>query len=668
MVLVVGYAALSIGCMDRKPAPVCPVPTELNETEAMIGGFEGVDMLVVVDNSISMSEEQAILATSFFPLINSLVNPLPGWAWPAADDLRVAIVTSDMGLSWGGNPYEEGDGWPGTNPCSESGDNGIFQSYGAGTSVNIAEGSIECAADATQCPTGWVCENIDDETNIGVCNDPDGDGTNQACPNLASLWAETTPDANNDDLAFQVSCLSKQGTTGCGFEQQLQSAARALTRTDQADFVREDALLAILVVSDEEDCSMEDGPGLFATDEIQGTGDGPSALNIACGENPEYLYDMEHYYTTFTNAKLSPNAVIFAGIVGVPKDDACQGTGDEIGGCNDHADMELEIITEDNSAGQPALYYRPACTRDEGAVQVTKALPGRRYVELATTKFERMSYLYSICNKDWGPAMDEISALIASNLAGTCYEKPLEWDPAKQTAKCDVVVEYTNREDCPDDFDDDDPTVIEVTGEDDVESTNILCTLPKLPAPRDCADIDDGDMAGKFGWFYCEHSSTEDFLGNCTDSVDNDGDGDADCDDADCQLCQICGGTDACTGKCKYMVSLTEDAEAAVKQLSISVQCIQQFSFEDPNCQEDTEEACSDEKDNDGNGVWDCSDDFEADPPHSADAKCCPMAKKENGDCELEDRAYDICEISSVYPDACGAAAALLECNLPPLP
>ena len=132
MVLVVGYAMIHMGCMDREPAPVCPVPTELNETDVMLGGFEGVDMLVVVDNSISMAEEQEILATAFFPLVNSLVNPLPGWSWPSVDDVRIAIVTSDMGLSWGGNPYEEGDGWPGTNPCSASGDNGVFQTYASG--------------------------------------------------------------------------------------------------------------------------------------------------------------------------------------------------------------------------------------------------------------------------------------------------------------------------------------------------------------------------------------------------------------------------------------------------------------------------------------------------------------------------------------------------------
>ena len=38
-------------CMDREPAAVCPVPTELNQNATMISPFEGVDMLVVDTNN-----------------------------------------------------------------------------------------------------------------------------------------------------------------------------------------------------------------------------------------------------------------------------------------------------------------------------------------------------------------------------------------------------------------------------------------------------------------------------------------------------------------------------------------------------------------------------------------------------------------------------------------
>lgn len=53
----------------------------------------------------------------------------------------------------------------------------------------------------------------------------------------------------------------------------------------------------------------------------------------------------------------------------------------------------------------------PACTREEDDEEVTRAWPGRRFVELAELFGER-GYVYSICNGDWSPAMSELAAMI----------------------------------------------------------------------------------------------------------------------------------------------------------------------------------------------------------------------------------------------------------------
>ena len=182
MMTAAAFGALFLaGCMNREPAPVCPVPTELTSSNPALGGFDGVDMLVVVDNSSSMQEEQEILATSFFPLINSLVNPLPTWKEANTENLRIAIVSSSMGLQWGGNPFNlTDDGFPQAavkgdcvNPL---GDNGAFWTdYNGkntlgdpiGGTVNIQEGVIKCSSDASQCPPGWICENLDTD-GVGV--------------------------------------------------------------------------------------------------------------------------------------------------------------------------------------------------------------------------------------------------------------------------------------------------------------------------------------------------------------------------------------------------------------------------------------------------------------------------------------------------------------------
>ncbi len=373
------------------------------------GGFDGVDMLVVVNNSMSMAEEQEILATAFFPLVNSLIYPLPDWPYPGVDDIRIAVITSDMSLSWGGNPYTDGDGWPGSNPCSPSGDNGVFQTYDTGTTVNIEHNAIPCDGSNAQCPTGWTCS-VTSSDEIGTCQAPGGDGADQICPDMGfTTWSETTEISPNAVMAFEMACLADQGNWGCGYEQSLQAAAVALTRPDQQVFVRDDALLAILVVSDNSDCSIEDGPALFASDEVQDQS-GISKLHLACGNNQGYLYDVEHYYTAYAALKTAPNSVVFAAITGVPKVAVCEGAGDTLGDCLDHPNMELVPVVKPNIVGTDTWYFENACTGT-----VTEAQPGRRYVQLANEKYGALSYISSICNDDWTPSMEDIARLIAAS-------------------------------------------------------------------------------------------------------------------------------------------------------------------------------------------------------------------------------------------------------------
>ena len=373
------------------------------------GYFEGVDMLVVVNNSMPMEEEQKILATAFFPLVNSLIHPLPGWPYPGVDDIRIAVITSDMALSWGGNPYTEGDGWPSPVPCSPSGDNGLFQTYNAGTTMDIEHDMIPCDGSGAQCPTGWTCS-VTGSDEIGTCQAPGSDGTDQTCPDMGlATWSETTQSSPNEDMAFAVACLADQGTTGCGYEQSLQAATVALNQPDQQAFVRDDALLVILVVSADNDCSIEDGPALFASDEVQDQS-GISKLHLACGNNQSCLYDIEHYYTAYAALKTAPNSVVFAAITGVPKVELCQGTGDTLGDCLDHPNMELVPVIKPSTTGVDTWYFENACTGT-----VTEATPGRRYVKLANEEFGGLSYIYSICNDDWTPGMEEIARLIAAS-------------------------------------------------------------------------------------------------------------------------------------------------------------------------------------------------------------------------------------------------------------
>jgi hypothetical protein len=139
-----------------------------------------------------------------------------------------------------------------------------------------------------------------------------------------------------------------------------------------------------------------------------------------------------------------------------------------------------------------------------------------------------------------------------------------------------------------------------------------------------------------------------------------------DCEDPDCGPCSVCGGSGVgCEKTCKYVVQLTDQARLQVQGQNISVQCLQQFSFTDPNCQENTGESCNNDEDEDGNGIWDCDAEFEADKPHGADPNCCPM--EVDGDNRCVVKSHDNCGGSSDDDpsDACRAHAALLGCSAP---
>ena len=405
--------AVAIGCGDAADGgdggPDAGTDTDTDTDSDSDADLTAVDLLVVVDDSSSMDQEQAILSNGLYGFVGSLLNPLPTAELEAIDDLRIGVVTSDMGFSSAGTNNDEF--WPGVIPemCEGFGDDGAFQAMDV-TSVELTNDLMPCDESAAQCPPGWTCQSLDDD-GVGVCH-TGGDNT-LGCPSLSAPWVETTPGNPDPNLAARTACLAMQGTGGCGFEQQLASAATALQRDDQSDFVRDRALLAVLVVSDEEDCSMEDGEGLFGEEEIQNQAD--KKVNIACGNHPKYLYTTSDFYDLYASIK-PEGAVFFAAIVGVPFGDQpgaieCQGFGDEIGDClvQDEMDLVAEQI-----AG--TWYFTPACTRTEGPVEVTRAYPGRRYVQLANENFEGMSYVYSICNADWSPAFEAIGTRIGEIL------------------------------------------------------------------------------------------------------------------------------------------------------------------------------------------------------------------------------------------------------------
>ncbi|MBN2341067.1 MAG: hypothetical protein JXX29_11140 [Deltaproteobacteria bacterium] len=704
------------GCKENPynpPNSQCPVWHDVDFYGAEVDTFDALDVLFVVDNSGSMSQEQEMLATSVFALVNAFLNPPPGWQFDRVDDLRIAFTTTDMGVSYDGQPYTADNFvWPTCVEGSGMGDNGAFQTAYVSETVNILENTIACGKDGTQCPPGWECGNFNAETGTGTCEDPVGDGSAQVCPPSPENVKMAYIDENwsSDSVAMTAACLSNVGTEGCPFEQQLAAGAAGL----QFDptFMREKSITAVIIVSDEEDGSLESDEWHTASEM------GTNEVNLVYGRNQEYLTTVAKLKEKYDQLKNivsgSTQGMMFAAIVGVPMVAACQGSGNQLAACLDEPLPEggtvgdPEVVVRPDPNGNDAFYYEYACERfDTDGQPVTQAYAGARFVEMAQM-YEEMGYVYSICNNDWTPAMEDIASIIAGMLKAPCFAKKLDWDPATATSECNLVYEYRFvKSEYPSA-----PTCDQIVadanwvdgqgvaaesqvrvGEQTVDYWIRSCLVPKIPVPLNCGDISTSQQSeliiNLFGWTYCENAE-EDNASACEDGIDNDLDGAIDAQDADCAGCA--SGAGLCDRSCPYNVTLSDTAIIAAMEASqVYLMCHNMVSDEDSPCLENSYHTCNDGVDNDGDGRFDCRTYLTAEEipqsafpetgPRYADPSCCPMvANQDNGRCEFVNaagnpdtpaqsawvancRSEDFSAAS--MPDSCCESADALMCALP---
>lgn len=192
---------------------------------------DGVDILFIIDNSGSMAAHQQRLADAIPALVDPLIM--------AGRSLRIAVTTTDAG-----NPR-----------CPSSGpEGGAFQTESC--RARIAGGE-------------W--QFIDQDLSaacLGVCAKEtlEFSPTPTAADPVAKLrpWVEWDGVTGNVTASLNqaLSCMLPQGVAGCGFESPLESLRMALARAQtpgdpQFGFMRADADLLVVIVSDEVDCSRD---------------------------------------------------------------------------------------------------------------------------------------------------------------------------------------------------------------------------------------------------------------------------------------------------------------------------------------------------------------------------------------------------------------------------
>ena len=74
-VLSVGFGSLAVGCLNRPIDRLEPKTTSTVVERLQQNGVDKIDLLLAIDNSISMADKQAILAAAVPDLVNRLVTP-----------------------------------------------------------------------------------------------------------------------------------------------------------------------------------------------------------------------------------------------------------------------------------------------------------------------------------------------------------------------------------------------------------------------------------------------------------------------------------------------------------------------------------------------------------------------------------------------------------------
>ena len=316
-----------------------------------------VDVLVVVDNSGSMAAEQFMLVEAFPNLITSLLDPADG---TPVRDMHVGVVSTDMGT--GGYDVQT---------CDEVlGDDGVLQ------------------------------------------HTPRGEGCDASYPTFQSyvIGEEQGPDTGAiEKLAFDFGCIAVLGTRGCGLEQQLEAAWKALMvhsnpSGPNAGFLRSDSILVILFVTDEEDCSADD-PTIFNITSL------PYSINLQCYYQKDKLHVIDRYVNDFRSLRGLEDDLIVGFLVGVPPGDPqCEGSGDAIGGCLSIPAMQ-EVVRADGRVLEYACKYPLDCTPpdppDSGNCS-SEAFPAVRFVQLAQQLGDN-ALVSSICTDSYEPFMDDVA-------------------------------------------------------------------------------------------------------------------------------------------------------------------------------------------------------------------------------------------------------------------
>jgi hypothetical protein len=388
LVSAVGLVALW-ACNDRKIQTPVPAPTGTSHNFFEQNLNNNIDILFLVDDSSSMTTVQQNVAMNFPVFINILTS------LPTRPNMHIAVTTSSMGAG----------AFTSSVPGCMAPDLGNF--------VYQIRAATDPACQTNKLNTN---EHFFQDLNNGASKNYTG------------------------DLATAFGCVAQVGANGCGFEHQMAGVRAALgdpmmnlpAPAGNANFLRDDAYLAIIWITNEDDCSAPPDSQLFDPNQNAVTDPlGPLAsfrcteFGILCnGQKPprqaagplmgctsndgaaasdpmHSLVPAQFYIDYFKRVKPVPNHIIAAAIV---------------------ANTDPFSVVIDQQTGFPSLAH--SCSSSNG----TFGDPPIRIKQIVDS-FGALGTITSICQNSYADAFGVIANLIGRQLGRQCVDGVLALAP-----------------------------------------------------------------------------------------------------------------------------------------------------------------------------------------------------------------------------------------------
>jgi hypothetical protein len=376
-----------------------------------------IDLLFLIDDSPSMADKQANLAGGFPRFADALAS-IPG----GLPSIHLGVATTDLGTSG----TEDTTPGPLIGAVSQGGCDG----YGKAGNLQLYRAPVTGAP--------YIIDTVDPMT---------GDRVRNYTGALSDAFSQIARGA---------------GAAGCGFEQHLSAIKRALDPANPVNtgFLRPDALLGVIIITDEDDCSLAHDAMLASDTTVLGplqsfrctrygitcdsNGQTPDAMNQVGAKDRCHSNEASPYLTKVSDSvaflkglKADPAEVFVAGLFAPP------------------TPVTIELRAPQGSATQiPSLVhscsYTGADINGDGIPDLEVGDPAVRLQALVDA-FGDHATASTICEQDLSGGLSRFADLMKTALGDPCIAGTLtDVDPGAAGTQAACVASVVSNADQPD--------------------------------------------------------------------------------------------------------------------------------------------------------------------------------------------------------------------------